>query len=310
MARISGSRTRAVEVVASDRSDAAVEDREFKAGQRAMWALGDYHEFARRSLWAFGQELVEACGIGPGQRVLDVAAGSGNVAIRAAQTGAEVVASDLTPENFEAGRREAAAQGVRLEWVEADAEALPFDDGEFDVVTSAFGAIFAPHQQVVADELVRVCRPGGMIGLTVPAPPAATADRVRMLADFVPLMFGGPLQWGDEEHVAGLFGERVESLEMWRRRSELGSFADEAELRDFLKVHHPVAVAMYRELGDDPEFAAALDDAFLGVINVWYARGDRGSGTFAQEAVLILARKRRVTPAQADDGRARGPAAA
>jgi ubiquinone/menaquinone biosynthesis C-methylase UbiE len=272
-----------------------VEDREFKAGQRATWALGDYHAFARHSLWQFGPELVEACGIGPGQRVLDVAAGSGNVAIRAAEAGADVVASDLTPENFEAGRREAAAHGVRLEWVEADAEALPFDDGEFDVVTSAFGAVFAPDQQVVADELVRVCRPGGTIGLTVPTPPARKADRARMLADFVPTMFGGvsPLRWTDEEHVARLFGDRVESLEMSRRRSELGSFADEAELRDFLKAHHPVAVALYRELDDDPELVAALDDAFLRVIALWYARGDGGSGAFAQEAVMIVARKRR-----------------
>jgi len=179
------------------------------------------------------------------------------VAIRAAQAGAEVVASDLTPENFEAGRREAAAQGVRLEWVEADAEALPFADGEFDVVTSAFGAVFAPNQQVVADELVRVCRPGGTIGLTVPTLPEGKADYVRMLADSASL-FGAvsPLRWGDEEHVARLFGERVESLEMGRRRAELGNFADEAELRDFLKAHHPVAVSMYRELGERPRAGA------------------------------------------------------
>jgi SAM-dependent methyltransferase len=283
--------------VAAEGSDAMVEDREFKAGQRATWALGDYHEFARHSLWQFGQELVEACGIGPGQRVLDVAAGTGNVAIRAAQKGAEVVASDLTPENFEAGRREAAKHGVRLEWVEADAEALPFADGEFDVVTSAFGAVFAPDQQVVADELVRVCRPGGTIGLTVPTPPARKAARARMLADFVPSMFGGasPLRWGDEEHVAGLFGDRVESLRMCRRRSELGTFADEADLRDFLKGHHPVAVALYRDLGDDPELAAALDEAFLRLIDLWYARGDDGAGAFAQEAVIIVARKRAAT---------------
>src|ERR1700754_2205716 len=161
--------------MASQTTFSAVEDRDFKAGQRAMWALGDYHEFARRALWGFGSELVEACAIGPGQRVLDVAAGSGNVAIRAAQAGAEVVASDLTPENFETGRREAAAHGVQIEWVEADAEALPFADGEFDVVTSAFGAVFAPRHQVVADELLRVCRPGGTIGLTAPSLPAGKA---------------------------------------------------------------------------------------------------------------------------------------
>jgi ubiquinone/menaquinone biosynthesis C-methylase UbiE len=289
-----------VKVVASERSDAAAEDREFKAGQRAIWALGDYHEFARRSLWGFGQELVEACGIGPGQRVLDVAAGSGNVAIRAAQAGAEVVASDLTPEHFEAGRREAAAHGVQLEWVEADAEALPFADGEFDVVTSAFGAVFAPHHQVVADELVRVCRPGGTIGLTAPTVPAGKADHLRMLAD-LPSMLGAvsPLRWGDEEYVTQLFGERVESLEMGRLRTELRGFADDAELRKFLKTHHPVAVALSREQGEhpepgeDPELAAALDDALLGLmINLWYTRDESGSGTFVQEAVSIVARKR------------------
>ena len=130
-----------------------------------MWALGDYHTFAKQTVWELGPVLVAACGISAGQRVLDVAAGTGNVAIRAAEAGAQVVASDLTPENFEAGRREASAREVELEWVEADAEALPFVDGEFDVVTSSFGAMFAPDHQKVADELLRVCRPGGTIGM-------------------------------------------------------------------------------------------------------------------------------------------------
>ncbi len=117
---------------------------EQKATARAIWALGDYHRFAKQTVWDVGPVLVEACGITAGQRVLDVAAGTGNVALRAAQAGAEVVASDLTPENLEAGRREARALGLELEWVEADAEALPFADGAFDVVTSSFGAMFAP----------------------------------------------------------------------------------------------------------------------------------------------------------------------
>jgi ubiquinone/menaquinone biosynthesis C-methylase UbiE len=264
------------------------QDPESKAGQRAVWALGDYHRFARRLLWGFGQDLVEACGIGPGQRVLDVATGTGNVAIRAALAGAEVVASDLTPENFEAGRLEAAEQGVVLEWVEADAEALPFADAEFDVVTSAFGAVFAPDQQAVADELVRVCRPGGTIGLTVPALPERKAAYLGMLAE-VPAMFGAPspMRWGDEAHVRRLFGERVASLEMGRRRSELSGFANEKELRDFLKTHHPVAVALGREAA--PSENHELEDAFLdAMVNLWYGRdGD----TFIQEAVLIVARR-------------------
>src|SRR5262249_22268299 len=196
----------------------AVDDREFKAGQRAIWAQGDYHEFARRALWGFGHELVQACAIRPGQRVLDVAAGTGNVAIRAAQAGAGVVASDLPPGHFEAGRREAAAQGVSIEWVQADAEALPFADGEFDVVTSAFGAVFAPRHQVVADELLRVCRPGGTIGLSAPALPEAKAG---WASNDLPSMCGpvSALPWGDEGYVADLFGDRIESLELSRRRS-------------------------------------------------------------------------------------------
>ena len=132
---------------------------------RRMWGLGDYHRFATTMIWGFGPELVAACDIGPGMRVLDVAAGTGNVALRAVQAGAEVIASDLEPAQLAAGRRVAAERGLALEWVEADAAALPFADDAFDVVVSAAGAIFAPRQQDVADELVRVCRPGGTIGM-------------------------------------------------------------------------------------------------------------------------------------------------
>jgi 2-polyprenyl-3-methyl-5-hydroxy-6-metoxy-1,4-benzoquinol methylase len=102
-------------------------NRAIKAAHRAMWALGDYHRFATSTVWELGPILVEACGVRAGQQVLDVAAGTGNVAIRAARTGAIVVASDLTPEHFEAWRRAAHDEGVSVEWVEADAEALPFD---------------------------------------------------------------------------------------------------------------------------------------------------------------------------------------
>ena len=101
---------------------------------------------------------------GPGDHVLDVAAGSGNVAIPAAATGAHVIASDLTPELLDQGRADAEAAGVDLEWHVGDAEHLPFDDDSFDAVTSCVGVMFAPHHQQAADELVRVCRPGGPIG--------------------------------------------------------------------------------------------------------------------------------------------------
>src|SRR5262249_24315336 len=151
-----------------------------------------------------GAELVEACEIRAGQRVLDVAAGTGNTAIRAAEAGAQVVASDLTPANFEAGRREARVRGVELEWVEADAEALQFADGEFDVVTSSFGAIFAPDHHAVADEMLRVCRPGGTIGMLNFTPEGLFTDFLGVFAPYVPPPPQGARSaalWGSEEHL-------------------------------------------------------------------------------------------------------------
>jgi SAM-dependent methyltransferase len=274
---------------------AADEDRELKARQRAMWAMGDYHKVATESLWGFGPELVTACGISAGQRVLDVAAGSGNVALRAAEAGAEVVASDLTPENFAAGRREARARGVELEWVEADVEALPFGDGSFDVVTSSVGAIFAPHHQLVADELLRVCRPGGTIGLIAVAPSGLVNDlfkvierysRSRVIASI------SPLSWGREDHVRELFGDRVASLEMRRKRFVMGPFGEPAGFRDYFKANHPLVVALYRDLAEEPARAAALDRALeAAAARAIRSRAGDLSG-YDAEFLLIVARKR------------------
>ena len=137
--------------------NAVIQDRELEAKHRAMWATGDYPKLAADLVAPLGPVLVEACGIGPGDRVLDVAAGTGNAAIPAAATGATVIASDLTPELLEHGEAVAAERGVDLQWQEANAEALPYADNEFDTVLSCIGVMFAPHLQPAADELVRVC---------------------------------------------------------------------------------------------------------------------------------------------------------
>ena len=237
--------------------------------------------------------LVEACGISPGQRLLDVAAGTGNTAIRAAQAGADVVASDLTPENFEAGRREAKAQGVELEWVEADAEALPFADGEFDVVTSSFGAIFAPHHQAVADEMLRVCRPGGAIGMLNFTPEGLISDFFGALAPFMPPPPLGalpPQLWGSEEHVRELFGDRLGSLEMTRcdYLERADSPRDYCEL--FKQTFGPV-VATYASLADDPDRTAALDRDFLDFATRSNRGVPEGPAEYAYEYLLVVARK-------------------
>ncbi len=128
-----------------------------KDAHRAMWALGDYPALASAVIPDLGAVLVRAAGVRGGQRVLDVAAGAGNAAIAAALEGADVVASDLTPELLRAGEEDAARRGAELVWREADVEALPFGDGEFDAVLSCVGVMFAPHHQVSADEMLRVC---------------------------------------------------------------------------------------------------------------------------------------------------------
>ena len=136
-------------------------DSELKARHRAMWASGDYPSMVETFLLPLGPRLVEACGIGPGMRVLDVAAGTGNASIPAAQRGAR---GDRQRPHARAARgrarRAPRPRALELDWVEADAEHLPFDDASFDVVMSSIGAMFAPHHQAAADELVRVCRPG------------------------------------------------------------------------------------------------------------------------------------------------------
>jgi 2-polyprenyl-6-hydroxyphenyl methylase/3-demethylubiquinone-9 3-methyltransferase len=226
--------------------------------------------------------------------VLDVAAGTGNTAIRAAQAGARVVAADLTPENFEAGRREARAQGVDLEWVEADAEALPFDGGEFDVVTSSLGAMFAPNHQAVADELLRVCRPGGTIGMLNFTPDGLAAAFFGVLAPYMPPPPPDalpPLLWGSERHVRELFGARVEAL-MMTRREYVERAESPAEYYELFKATFGPLVAIYAGLADQPERTAALDRAFRDFVTR-ANRGPRGGPAhYVYEYLLVTARRR------------------
>jgi SAM-dependent methyltransferase len=268
--------------------------RRVKADARRMWARGDYHRFATSTVWPLGRILVEACGIGPGQRVLDVAAGTGNTALRAAAHGAEVVASDLTPENFEAGRREAAERGVALEWVEADAEDLPFDDDAFDAVTSSVGAIFAPHHQAVADEMLRVCRPGGTIGMINFRPEGLAEGFFGLFGRYGPPLPPGalpPLLWGDEEHVRSLFGDRIESLDLtpgvYVERSPAGPAAYRAL---FEQTFGPV-MALRERLAEEPGRAAAFDRELLEFTERGNRNSPEGPAEYPYPYLLVVARK-------------------
>jgi ubiquinone/menaquinone biosynthesis C-methylase UbiE len=269
-------------------------NRELKAGMRAMWALGDYHRFARQLMWELGPVLVQACGIRTGQRVLDVAAGTGNVGLRAAMAGAHVVASDLTPENFEAGRHEAQVLGVEVDWIEGDAEALPFADTDFDVVTSAFGAMFAPNHEKVGDELLRVARHGGTIGMLNFRPNGTAADFFNLLAAYLPSPPGGalpPLLWGTEEHVQRIFGDRVTSLEMTRASytERAASPSDYCEL--FNQAFGPV-IAIRASLGDEPDALANFDRRFLQFAIESNRGAVNGPAEYEYDYLMVVARKR------------------
>ena len=240
-------------------------DTELKARHRAMWASGDYPSMVETFLLPLGPRLVEACGIGPGMTVLDVAAGTGNASLPAAQAGADVTASDLTPELLEAGRRRAEAKGLELSWVEADAEQLPFDDGSFDVVMSAIGAMFAPRHQAVADELVRVCRPGGTIGLLNWTPDGMIGALFRTMGPFAPPPPPGaqpPPLWGGEQHVSELFGDRVEFGTLERGVLDVTAFERPRDYGEHFKARYGPTIAAQANAGRTdrgPEFEEALE---------------------------------------------------
>lgn len=249
-----------------NQTDVMDADRELKKKHRAMWASGDYPALADEMLLELGAVLVEASGIRPRQRVLDVAAGTGNAAIPAAMMGAKVVASDLTPELFEAGRREAANRGVSLEWQEGDAEALPFGDAEFDAVMSCIGVMFAPHHQAAADELLRVCKPGGSIGLLCWTPEGFIGQMFTAMKPFAPPPPPGaqpaPL-WGSEEHVRELLGDRVTEIHTRKQNLAVKSFHQPADFVRYFKSHYGPMISVYKSLDQDQDQdkVKALDQA-------------------------------------------------
>ena len=267
-------------------------DAELKARHRKMWASGDYPNMVETFLTPLGPRLAEACRIGPGTRVLDVAAGTGNAAIPAALAGAHVTAGDLTPELLEAGRARAAAAGVELDWVEADAERLPFDDESFDVVMSSIGVMFAPHHQLAADELVRVCRPGGTIGLLSWTPEGMIGALFRTMGPFAPPPPPGaqpPPLWGNEAHVRELFGDRV----AWRTEArdvlEVRAFPRARDWGEhFKELYGPTIVA--RANADKNGRAAELDAALDRFCDEWN-RGDGDRARFEQEYLISIGTK-------------------
>lgn len=285
------STTRTTDVSPADREA----DRALKAKHRAVWASGDYPAVAEELIPELGPRLVAASGLRAGQRVLDVAAGTGNAAVPAAAAGATVIASDLTPELFEAGRAHAARHGVELEWVEADAEALPFEDNSFDVVLSCVGAMFAPHHQVTADELVRVVRPGGTIAMINWTPTGFIGKLFATMKPYAPPPPPGasaPPLWGDENHVRELFGDRVSALDTRRETVLFDHSASPLEFREYWKRNYGPTIAAYRFNADAPDRVADLDRDFLAFLESTNAATEPGRTAYEAEYLVVTAVKR------------------
>jgi SAM-dependent methyltransferase len=259
----------------------------FKQASRAMWAAGDYAAVAEAVTDAVAPVLVERVGVAAGQIVLDVATGTGNVALVAAERGAVTVGSDLTSELFDTARRRAADRGVEVSWVEGDAEDLPFPDAGFDRVFSAFGVQFAPRHAVCAAELTRVCRTGGTVVLANWTPEGQVGELLRTIGRYMPSppdYASPPPLWGSEEHVRALFDCELE----FERRTTPVRFDSAEHYVSFMETcYGPMIKARERLTGE-----GSWDGCRSELVEMMERRNEATDGTLyvPAEYALIVAR--------------------
>jgi len=222
-----------------------------------MWGTGDYRAVAEK-VTSIAEVLIPRANIEPGMDVLDVACGTGNASIPAARLGARVTGLDLSPGLVAIARERGAEAGVQVDWLEGDAQSLPFDDDSFDRVISAIGHMFAPDHQRTADELRRVCRPDGRIAIACWTPVGAIGEMFKRLGAISPAPPEGsqpPVLWGTEEHVRELLGD---SVEFERNHVEFNEPSPESYV-DFMLTSFPPLIAMRAELGDEVVRETYLD---------------------------------------------------
>lgn len=199
-------------------SPSAVDLAAVKGRQQLAWSAGDY-AVVGTTLQIVGESLCEALDLRAGERVLDVAAGNGNATLGAARRWCDVVSTDYVPALLERGRARASAEGLPVQFEQADAENLPYPDSDFDVVMSTFGVMFTPDQQKAAAELARVCKPGGRIGLANWTPDSLVGELFKTMGRYLPPPAGvkSPALWGTEARLRELFGETLDSVSIERR---------------------------------------------------------------------------------------------
>ena len=216
-----------------------------KARQHAAWSSGDY-AVVGTTLQIVGENLCEALDVRAGQKVLDVAAGNGNVSLAAARRWCEVISTDYVPALLEGGRARAAASGLKMQFQEADAEALPYMDGTFDVVVSTFGVMFTPNQDKAASEMIRVCKSGGKIGLANWTPAGFIGQVFKTIGQYLPPPAGvkSPALWGTSERIAEMFGASANAIVAEQRTFALRYRSPEHFVEVFSIYYGPVLKAL------------------------------------------------------------------
>lgn len=260
---------------------------EFKQRQRAIWGAGDYPTLAE-FLAGVGDLVVERAGVQAGTRVLDVGCGPGTATLPAARAGGDVVGLDLSPELLAAGRGKAEAEGLDIEWVEGDAEALPFDDATFDRVISTFGHMFAPRHRETADEMTRVAADDGVIGICCWTPEGLSGRMFKASAAYMPPppeYASPPVLWGTEAHVQEMFGAVAKEL-TFERHDVPFEWESVDGFADYFMSRFPTMVTAQQALGE------RWPDLRADIVELWNEanEADDGSLKFSQEYLLSIVR--------------------
>jgi SAM-dependent methyltransferase len=260
-----------------------------KACHHGAWSSGDY-AVVGTTLQIVGEELCEALDIRPGQKVLDVAAGNGNVSLAAARRWCEVVSTDYVPALLERARERAAAERLNIEFREADAEALPFPDASFDVVVSTFGVMFTPDQERAAAEMIRVCRPGGKIGLANWTPEGFIGQLFKTVGRHIAPLAGveSPTLWGTRGRITELFGTQAASISVEPRDFVFRYRSPDHWLEVFKAYYGPLLKAF---AALDPVAQSALATDLLALIGRFNRSDDRSMVVPSEYLEVVISRQ-------------------
>jgi SAM-dependent methyltransferase len=272
-----------------DQSTTAPDLAAIKARQQTAWSAGDY-AVVGTTLQIVGELLCEALDLRAGQKVLDVAAGNGNATLAAARRWCDVTSTDYVPALLERGRARAAAEGLAVQFREADAEALPFEAETFDAVLSTFGVMFTPNQEKAAAELVRVCRPGGKIGLASWTPGSLIGELFKLIGRYVPPPAGvqSPALWGTVERMDQLFGAAVGSIQCERRQFVFRYRNPRHWLVTFRTYYGPMQKAFAALDGDKQD---ALADDLVRLVSRFNRAGDDALVAPSEYLEVVITRR-------------------